>query len=104
MRASKHESDGKTIGYTLWLSARDTYRWANRSGARWPGSTLADHRLVVTVDQNGLCDLTVDGRYDWADLDGNDLDGNELDALVADHVPAGCRHLWPVWEGELCQG
>ena len=48
---------------TLWVSARDTYDWAHRSGNAWPCSTLSGHRFCATFDSNGLLDLTVDGRY-----------------------------------------
>ena len=78
--------------YTLWLSATDTYNWAHKPGAHWPCSDLSGHRACVCVDSNGLCDLTIDGKYD------QDCSGNELSAIVADHLPASYRHLWPVWE------
>ena len=81
-----------STGYTLWLSARETYSWAHKPGAAWPCSTLADKRLVVVGDDNGLCNLTVNGKVD------EDIDGTELDACVADHLPAQFRHLWPTWE------
>jgi hypothetical protein len=81
-------------GYTLWLSARDTYDWARKPGAAWPCSTLEDHRVMVQVDSNGLCDLTIDGR---SPADNADIDGTELNAIVADHLPANYRHLWPTW-------
>ena len=87
----KRNIDGS--GYTLWLSAADTYAWAHRPGAAWPCSTLADHRLRIEVDQNGLCYLTVDGKSA-----GNNIDGQELDSCVAYHLPADCRRLWPTWE------
>ena len=45
---------------------------------------------MVGVDSNGLCEFTMNGR------DG-DVSGDELQAIVADHLPADCRHLWPVW-------
>jgi hypothetical protein len=82
--------DERYTGYTLWLSARDTYDWASKLDAVWPGSTLSDHRLMVSVDSNGLCELTLDGHQFNAD-------GHELDAVVSDHLPAAYRHLWPVW-------
>jgi hypothetical protein len=91
MRIQKHITDGKITGYALWLSASDTYNWAHRPGSSWPCSQLSDNRCLVVCDDNGLCDFTLNGR------DG-DIDGNELDACVADHLPADCRHLWPVWE------
>lgn len=93
MRIKVHtdESRGGAYGYTLWLSARDTWAWAHRPGAAWPCSTLEDKRLAVSVDGNGLWDLTVNGRSDA------DPDSNELAAIVADHLPKSCRGLWPVW-------
>jgi len=88
MRISKRDN-----GYTMWLSARDTYAWANKPGAVWPCSKLAGHRCVIDVDRHGLCGLTFDGQEENVGLDRN-----ELDAIVADHLPRGLRHLWPVWE------
>jgi hypothetical protein len=78
----------------MWLSARDTYNWAHKAGASWPCSTLGDKRLVVVVDRNGLCDLTVDGRGDTGEIDGQ-----ELDACISDHCPKAVQHLWPRWAG-----
>jgi len=92
MKIAYDKSAAKPTWYTLWLSARDTYDWAHKPGARWPCSTLSDHRAMVQVDTNGLCDLTIDGK------DEGDIDGNELDAIVADHLPLALRHLWPCWE------
>jgi hypothetical protein len=86
MRIKVHDT-----GYVLWLSARDTYDWATRPGAAWPCSQLSDHRCVVVVDSNGLCDFTLDGR-------DADVDGNELDACVADHIPQSARKFWPTWD------
>lgn len=63
----------------LWISANDTRRWAHKAGAYWPCSQLADKRLFVEYDSNGLCDLAIDGRY-------GDCDANELNAIVSDHL------------------
>lgn len=83
--------DGTPVAYTMWLSAQDTYDWAHKAGAEWPCSVLSDRRLVVRVDSNGLYDLRVDGcRVE-------DVDPHELEAIVTDHLPAECRHLWPAW-------
>ena len=78
--------------YALWLSASDTYQWANRSGARWPCSAASGNRLALRVDENGLCELLVNGR------DDADIGSDELSAIVADHLPRDLRHLWPVWQ------
>jgi len=90
MRLSKRDNGN---GYVMWLSARDTYAWANTPGTMWPCSKVAGHRLVVAVDRNGLYELTFDEHRENVGLDGN-----ELDAIVADHLPKGLRHLWPTWE------
>lgn len=69
------------IAFTVWISADETYWWANESGNMWPCSQLAGHRVRATFDTNGLLDYAVDGgRY------RDDIDGNEFNALIADHV------------------
>jgi len=92
MRLSYDKTTASPCGYTLWLSEGDTEQWATRPSASWPCSTLRGRRLAVSVDSNGLCDLTIDGRHD------TDCDPNELAAVVADHLPKPMRHLWPTWE------
>ena len=82
---------GSGKGYTLWLSASDTYDWTHRAGAAWPGSRLNGGRLKVQVDRNGICDVTINGKM-------GDVPREELEAIVSDHLPAQFRHLWPVWE------
>lgn len=76
-------------GYVIKLSARDTYNWAHKPGAAWPCSELADRAICVEVDSNGLCDIPIG--------DSGFIDGNELEAIIADHLPADLRHLWPTW-------
>jgi hypothetical protein len=83
---------GDPKGYSLWLSANDTYRWAHRAGNSWPCSTLSGKRIALSVDSNGINYLTVNGK------EGVDVDENELTAIVADHLPKELRHLWPTWE------
>jgi hypothetical protein len=78
-------------GYTMRLSERDTHMWAHKSNAMWPCSDCSDHRIVVCVDSNGLCDFAMDGK-------SADMDGTELAAIVAGYLPADLRHLWPCWE------
>jgi hypothetical protein len=87
MRIQKHEG-----GYTMWLSARDTYEWAHKAGAAWPCSTLSDKRCMVVVDGTGLCDFTVNGRDNYG------TGGAELDAIVSDHLPEDMRQFWPTWK------
>lgn len=65
---------------TVWLSADDTWRWANRSGSCWPCSRLSGKRLRAEFDSNGLLDYAVNGAY------LEDLGGDELSAIVADHL------------------
>ena len=82
-------------GTQLWLSADDTYRWAHRPGAHWPGSDLSGHRVYVELDRNGdLLDVTVDGKYGdpQTGMHGRvDVSANELDALIEDAI--GNAHL-----------
>ena len=85
-----------SMGYTMHLSANDTYNWAHRPDTAWPCSTLSNRRVVVVVDSNGLCDLAINGgRGD------QDCDGGELDAIVTDHLPKDLRKWWPTWELQL---
>lgn len=88
------DSAGCVCGYTLWLSARNTYDWATRPGAAWPCSELSNLPLRISVDRNGLWDLSIDrGRI-------QDCSGHELQAIVSDHLPIDCQHFWPIWTQE----
>jgi hypothetical protein len=89
MKLTKHTQNGKIIGYRLQLSDNDTYDWAHRLGNSWPCSTLAGHKIDLSVDSNGLCDIAAKTQPC--------IDGYELDACVADHLPNDCGHLWPIW-------
>jgi len=84
----------QTKGYQLWLSANDTYNWAHKAGASWPCSTLSNHRVWILVDENGLLDITLDGK----DTHNKDIDGTELDAIVSDFLPESLHQFWPVWK------
>lgn len=68
-------------GVCLWLSARDTTRWANGAlgGGRWPSSALAGKRLFAAFDSNGLLELTVNGR-------DCDVDVSEFNAVTSDYL------------------
>ena len=96
MKISRHKQpNSRVTAYTLSLSANETYAWANKPDAAWPCSTIAGSRISVFADQNGIAEFMIDGKPDWGTVDGT-----ELDAIVADHLPPDCRHLWPVWESE----
>ena len=62
----------------IWVSANETYNWAHRPGASWPCSTLSNKRFFAEFDDNGLCELTVNGRED------HNVDAHEFNALCAD--------------------
>ena len=64
----------------LWLSANDTYNWADTAGASWPCSELADKRLFAEFDPNGLVDFTVNGK------DSIDIPSDEFNALTSDFL------------------
>lgn len=78
--------------YHISLTADETYRWAHKPNNVWACSKLAGKRLWCMVDQNGLCDITVDGKTP------DNLDEKELIDCIADHLPKGCKRLWPTWE------
>ena len=67
---------------TLWLSKRDTYYWAHRADASWPCSTIAGKSLVAVFDQNGLVDITINGRAT------GEVDGTEFNVITSDFLRA----------------
>jgi hypothetical protein len=62
-------------GVKLWLSANDTYLWAQC----WPCSELFGKRLFVEFDKGGLLDLAINGRM-------GDCPAHELTAIASDHL------------------
>ncbi|KKK66566.1 hypothetical protein LCGC14_2962840, partial [marine sediment metagenome] len=66
----------------MWVSANETYEWANRIGSSWPCSELSGKRFFAAFDTNGLYELTVDGK------DPNDMTcwipGDEFSAITSD--------------------
>jgi hypothetical protein len=93
LKIYNHQVKGFAVGYTLWLSANDTYNWAHRPRHRWPCSTLSNKRLRIDVDNSGLSDLTVNGK---PNLDN--IDAIEFDALVSHFtVNTEAMGLWPIW-------
>lgn len=72
MRTKIHKDD-----VSVWISANETYRWANAVGTSWPCSTLSGHRIFAAFDSNGLVDIAIDGK-------DTDCDANEFNALVSD--------------------
>lgn len=79
----------ENTGFKVWVSANETYTWANRQGNSWPCSQLAGKRLFAEFDANGLCDLAVNGKE-------MDLWEGELLALLGDLVPPKlpAGHYW----------
>lgn len=69
-----------STGTQLWLSANDTYKWANKPSAKWPCSVLSGHRLYAEFDEdNGLIDMTIDGR-------SRDCPADEFNAITQDYI------------------
>ena len=90
MRKKVFKNDaGEPIGYKMWLSATDVSVWS----MGWPCSGFRGRRIFVEVDQNGLCDMTIGGRYPG---DNEDIDGCALDAIVSDFNDFAID-LWPNW-------
>jgi len=86
----KLRDDGQ--GFSLWLSASDTWAWANCPGSGWPCSSLAGRRVFVAYDRHGLHTVTLDGKP-------GDCCADELAACVADHVAASGKidEEHPAW-------
>ena len=73
--------DIPNCGTRVWISARETYAWAHKPGARWPCSTLSNKRLFAAFDTRGdLVNIAINGRSDA------DCSGAELDALLEDLI------------------
>ncbi len=69
----------------LWLTAEDTETWANRPGALWPCSTLADKALYAEFDGPDLVEYTVTGFTLTVDkLD--DIPADEFNAITSDFL------------------
>ena len=75
----------------LWASANDTYDWATKPYAAWPGSELSGKRFCASFDTNGLCELTVDGKY------LTDVSGDELSAICSDLLGESLAKDHPCW-------
>lgn len=70
----------------LWLSANDTYDWANKSGGKWPCSVLSGHRLYAEFDKdNNLVDIRIDGRIQRI----VNCPVDEFNAITSDFMKAG---------------
>lgn len=76
----------------LWASAKDTYNWAHRVGSSWPCSTLSGKRLCAIFDDNGLVDLTINGR------DAGDINRTELSALCSDLIGTKLKRNHPAYD------
>lgn len=92
MRLSKNNEHG----YYLTFNENDTYKWANRYGAKWPCSYLQGKAGFVVVDENGLCDVSDSIALSPVD---------ELNAFVYDMLYSRdykhykqARKYWPTWE------
>lgn len=86
-------------GFRVELSCRDTYDWAHKPGACWPGSTLAGCRIAAefwiveakTLHSSQHCDLTDLAVYDdgGRQLEPENYDGHELLAIIQDAEDEG---------------
>lgn len=94
----KIEKQDNTI--KLWLSAEDTYRWANKPGATWPCSVLSGKTLFAKFSNGDLVDHTIDSK------DGVDVPGDEFDAITSDFLTWTCPRCAHQNAGtnEICMG
>lgn len=65
----------------LWLSARETWDWANRHNLRWPCSTLAGAHLYAEFLEGNLVDYALDGHHSM-ELTAAEFDSITDDALT----------------------
>ena len=65
----------------LWLTAQDTYTWANRPGALWPCSTLAGKTLYAEFDGPDLVAMSVDDGHG-----DQDIPADEFNAITSDFL------------------
>jgi len=73
----KKSDNGNT---QLWLSANDTYNWANKPDGKWPCSVLSGRRLYAEFDKSGdLVDMIIDGQRP-------DCPADEFDAITSDFM------------------
>lgn len=77
----------KDNSFRLWLTADETYNWANKPNGVWPCSTISEHDLYVEYDEHGLLDYYFDNQNR-----GYQFDDNEFSAIITDHV---VEHLEP---------
>jgi hypothetical protein len=76
----------------IWLSANDTYEWANRPGESWPCSSISGNRLFAEFDKNGLLDLQVNGGYP-EDI----LPSDEFNAITSDFIKTRIDQNHPLY-------
>ncbi len=74
MRTQRH---GNTV--KVWLSANDTYGWANRPSESWPCSYLSNKRLFAEFQNGDLIDISVNGK-------DSDVPSDELNAIIEDFL------------------
>jgi hypothetical protein len=78
-----HTESGSVTSGTVWeamvATGSQVRAWADRPGARWPCSELAEaSQIVASFDSGGLVDLDGD--------DCIDLSGDELNAWTSDVI------------------
>lgn len=77
-------------GTRIWISARESYAWANKVGARWPCSELEGTRVFAEWDSSGnLVALAIDGD------ESAECGAAELNALTSDFLRErfGAHHV-----------
>lgn len=84
----KIQKQGNTV--KLWLSADDTYAWANRPGAIWPCSFLAGKTLFAEFDDGDLVDYAVDGKTGFP---SDQPLADEFNAITSDFIEANDESL-----------
>lgn len=80
----KREQNG---AYQVWLSAKDSWGFANQPGNRWVCSETSGRRFRLSFDRKGeLMECVIDGR-----CPGVGIGLDELNALLRE-VDMECAH------------
>ena len=84
---------------SLWVSQRETRRWAQRDGSAWPCSVVAGKRLHLEFDSNGTVGTFLNCGRDQRDIPSHELSSIAFDFLKG-RIPID-HPCWPVVIGQF---
>ena len=74
----------------IWISKKETRDWAHC----WPCSGLSGRSIKAEFDDNGLLELTVDGKFPYDDAD---FGADEFNAITSDYLYDVLDKDHPCW-------